>query len=192
MATEAGTYPLRFVVQYPDKLSRGLIFVKWLLAVPHYLIVNTFGNLQFACSAIAFFWILVTERYPRGLFDLWVNTARWGAQLGAYAGLMRDEYPPFGWERGAYPITYEVDYPERLSRWLIFVKWLLLVPHYVILVFLWIAAVVVWIVAWFAILFTEQFPRGMFDFLVGVVRWSYRVFAYFSLLRDEYPPFSLT
>ena len=105
---------------------------------------------------------------------------------------MRDEYPPFGWDRGAYPITYDVEYPGKLSRWLLFVKWLLLVPHYVILVFLWPAAAAVWIVAWFAILFTEQFPREMFDFLVGVARWTYRVLAYFSLLRDEYPPFSLT
>ncbi|OLD54503.1 MAG: hypothetical protein AUI83_07755 [Armatimonadetes bacterium 13_1_40CM_3_65_7] len=192
MATQAGTYPLRFDVQYPGKLSRGLIFVKWLLAVPHYLLINVFGNLQSVISLIAFFSILFTERYPRALFDLWVNAARWGARVGAYVGLLRDEYPPFVWDRAPYPITYDVEYPERLSRWLIFVKWLLLVPHYVALLALWVAATAVWVVGWFAILFTEQFPRGMFDFLVGVARWSYRVTAYFYLLRDEYPPFSLT
>ena len=193
MATAVNTYPVRFDVQYPARLSRGLIFVKWLLAAPHYLLLRyALGPLQLACSAIAFFWILVTERYPRGLFDLWVNAGRWGVQVGAYTGLMRDEYPPFSWDPGAYPITFEVDYPAQLSRWLIFVKWLLLVPHYIVLIFLSCAALVVSIVAWFAILFTEQFPRGMFDFLVGVDRWAFRVFAYFSLLRDEYPPFSLS
>jgi hypothetical protein len=193
MATAVHAYPVRFDVQYPARLSRGLIFVKWLLAVPHYLLLRyAFGPLQAICSGIAFFWILFTERYPRGLFDLYVNTQRWSAHVGAYIGLMRDEYPPFSWDPGMYPLTFEIDYPERLSRWLIFVKWLLLVPHYVVLIFLVCAAIVVTIVAWFAILFTEQFPRGMFDFIVGVDRWTYRVVAYFALLRDEYPPFSLS
>ena len=187
------SYPVRFDVQYPGRLSRGLTLVKWLLAAPHYVILRyAFGPLQLACSGIAFFWILFTERYPRGLFDLWVGTARWSAQVGAYVSLMRDEYPPFSWAPGAYPVTYEVDYPERLSRWLIFVKWLLLVPHYIVLLALWIAAIVGSIIAGFAILFTEQFPRGVFDFLVGVDRWTYRVAAYFALLRDEYPPFGLS
>jgi len=175
MAT-AVSYPVRFDVQYPGRLSRGLIFVKWLLAAPHYVLLRyAFGPLRLACSGIAFFWILFTERYPRGLFDLWVGTTRWSAQVGAYAGLMRDEYPPFCWPPGAYPVTYEVDYPERLSRWLIFVKFLLLVPHYIVPLALWIGAIVGYIIAWFAILFTEQFPRGLFDFLVGVDRWTYRI-----------------
>jgi hypothetical protein len=192
MAT-AVSYPVRFDVQYPGRFLRWMILVKWLLAAPHYVLLRyAFGPLQLACSGIAFFWILFTERYPRGLFDLWVGTERWNAQVGAYIGLMRDEYPPFSWTPAAYPVTYEVDYPEHLSRWLIFVKWLLLVPHYIILLALWIAALVVYIIAFFAILFTEQFPRGLFDFLVGVDRWTYRVVAYFALLRDEYPPFGLS
>jgi hypothetical protein len=180
MATAVSSHPVRFDAQYAPKLSRGLIFVKWLLAAPNYLLLRyAFGPLQLACSASAFFWILFTERYPRGLFDLWVGTARWSAHVGAYVDLMRDEYPPFNWAPGTYPLTYEVDYTERLSRWLIFVKWLLLVPHYVLLILLWVAAIVAYIVVWFAILFTEQFPRGLFDFLVGVDRWTYRVMAYF-------------
>src|SRR3989441_1088240 len=132
---------------------------------------------------------LILDR-PVGV--VWGNPARWGPRVGAYVGVLRDEYPPFVWDRAPYPIAYGVEYPERLSRWLIFVKWLLLVPNYVALLALWVAATAVWVVGWFAILFTEQFPRGMFDFLVGVARWSYRVTAYFYLLRDEYPPFSLT
>jgi hypothetical protein len=192
MAT-AGSYPVRFDVPYPGRFLRWMVLVKWLLAAPHYVLLRyAFGPLQLACSGIAFFWILFTERYPRGLFDLWVGTERWNAQVGAYIGLMRDEYPPFSWAPGAYPVTYEVDYPDRLSRWLIFVKWLLLVPHYIVLLALWIAALVGYIIAFFAILFTQQFPRGLFDFLVGVDRWTYRVVAYFALLRDEYPPFGLS
>lgn len=191
MAPGTGTYPLRYDVQYPEKLSRWLIFVKWLLAIPHFLIVGVLGNLQGVITFIAFFAILFTGRFPRGLFDFYVNAGRWAANLSAYIGLMRDEYPPFAWEPGKYSVTYEVDYPETLSRGLIFVKWLLAFPHYIVLFFLYLAAVVVWVVAWFAILFTAQFPRGMFGFLVGVTRWTYRVQAYVVLLRDEYPPFSM-
>ena len=88
-------------------------------------------------------------------------------------------------------MTLEVEYPERLSRLLIFVKWLLVFPNLIVLGLLFIVAFVAWVIAWFAILFTGRFPRGLFDFLVGVVRWSYRVNVYTNFLRDEYPPFSL-
>jgi hypothetical protein len=104
---------------------------------------------------------------------------------------MRDEYPPFSWDAGQYPVTFEVDYPPELNRWLPLVKWLLAVPHYVALLFLGLAALVVWLIAFFAILFTATYPRGMFDFIVGVLRWGNRVNAYVYFMRDEYPPFSL-
>lgn len=192
MAVNVGTYPLRYDVQYPEKLSRGLIFVKWLLAIPHFLILSVLSNLQGVITLIVFFAILFTKRFPRGLFDFYVNAGRWAANVSAYVSLMRDEYPPFGWESGKYPITYEVDYPQELSRWMIFVKWLLAIPHLIVLSVLGVVAIVVVGIAWFAILFTGQFPRGMFDFTVGVTRWAYRAQAYIVLLRDEYPPFSLT
>ena len=190
-AVPAG-YPLRFDVQYPQQLSRGLIFVKLLLAIPHFLILNALGNFQGVITLIAFFAILFTKRFPPTLFDFYVKAARWTANVGAYAGLFRDEYPPFGWDPGQYPpVTYEVDYPQQLSRWMVFVKWLLAVPHYIVLAVLFVVGIVVWIISWFAILFTGRFPRGLFDFLVGVLRWSFRVQVYVLLLRDEYPPFSL-
>lgn len=191
MAVDAVTYPVRYDVTYPERLSRWLIFVKWLLAIPHFLIVSVLGNVQGVMTLIAFFAILFTKRYPRGLFDFVINVHRWTANVSAYAGFMRDEYPPFDWQPGKYPVVFEVDYPEALSRWLIFVKWLLAIPHFVVLVFLYIAFGVVLVVAWFAILFTGRFPRGLFDFSVGVTRWTLRVTAYVNLLRDEYPPFSL-
>ncbi|HXG42118.1 MAG TPA: DUF4389 domain-containing protein [Dehalococcoidia bacterium] len=192
MGTYAGDgYPLRFDVEYPTRLSRWLIFVKWLLALPHYFILYALGVLVSAVTFVAWFAILFTGRYPRGLFDLVVNSWRWQANVGAYTGLMRDEYPPFSWDAGRYPVTLEVAYPERLSRLLIFVKWLLAFPHYIVLGLLWLVALLAWVLAWFAILFTARFPRGLFDFLVGVTRWGWRVQAYTNLLRDEYPPFSL-
>ena len=192
VAGAPGGYPLRFDIEYPEQLSRWLIFVKWLLAIPHFLILSALGSVASVITYIAFFAILFTGRYPRGLFDFVVNIYRWQENVFAYYALFRDEYPPFSWEPGKYPVTFEVDYPENLSRWLIFVKWLLAIPHIIVLLFLYMVALVVWVVVWFAILFTGRFPRGLFDFLVGVSRWGLRVNAYaFLLMRDDYPPFSL-
>jgi len=192
-ATVAGApgYPLRYDVEYSEELSRWLIFVKWLLAIPHSIILGALGMASGVIGFIAFFAILFTKRYPRGLFDFVVNVNRWSANVDAYTGLFRDEYPPFSWEPGQYAVTYEVDYPQELNRWLPLIKWLLAIPHIIVLFFLYIAAYVAWVIAWFAILFTKRFPRGLFDFIVGIRRWQYRVNAYVGLLRDEYPPFSL-
>ena len=188
---DSPAYPLRYDVEYPTELSRWLIFVKWFLAFPHYLIVYALGIVASIIGVIAFFAILFTKRYPRGLFNFDVGVNRWNANLGAYAGLLRDEYPPFSWDEGEYPVTFEVDYPETLNRWLPLVKWLLVFPHYLILVALLVASWAVGFVASFAILFTGRYPRDLFDFVVGVNRWNQRVIAYAGLLRDEYPPFSL-
>ena len=184
-------YPLRYDVEYPEELSRWLIFVKWLLVIPNLIIVWALGYAVSAVTFIAFFAILFTKRYPRGLFDFVVNVNRWNANVMAYLMLFRDEYPPFSWEPGEYAVTYEVDYPEELSRWLPLIKWLLVIPHFIVLMFLFIAVYFVYMIAFFAILFTKRFPRGLFDFVVGVHRWTNRVSAYANLLRDEYPPFSL-
>jgi len=196
MSTDTGAmnvpeYPLRLEVEYPEQLNRWLPLVKWLLAIPHALIVYALINVASIIQFIAFFAILFTTKYPQPLFEFVVNIYRWQMNLSAYIGLMRDEYPPFTWEPGQYPVTFEIDYPERLNRWLPLIKWLLALPHYIVLTALFIAAGVVWIIAFFAIIFTTRFPRGMFDFNVGVLRWWQRVNAYVYLMRDEYPPFSL-
>ena len=192
-ATVAGApgYPLRYEVEYPEELSRWLIFVKGLLAIPHIIILYFLLAATNVVTFIAFFAILFTKRYPRGLFDFVVNVNRWGANVMAYQMLFRDEYPPFSWEPGEYAVTYEVDYPEEMSRWLPLVKWLLAIPHVVVMLFLFIAVYFAYIIVFFAILFTKRFPRGLFDFIVGVHRWNYRVSVYTNLQRDEYPPFSL-
>jgi hypothetical protein len=188
---QATTYPVTYDVEYPEELSRWLIFVKWLLAIPHWIILAALGMAQGAITFVAWFAILFTGRYPRFLFDFVVNVYRWSANANAYVTLLRDEYPPFTWEAGQYPVTFEVEYPERLSRWLIFVKWLLIIPHIIVIYFLNLAWFVTAMIAFFAILFTNRYPEGLFRFAVGVQRWSNRINAYVYLLRDEYPPFSL-
>ena len=190
MIPESG-YPLRFDVEYPESLSRWAIFIKWLLAIPHLIVLYLLGLIAGLFLLIAFLSILFTRRFPRGLFDFIVNVYRWNANVLAYAGLLRDEYPPFSWDAGKYPVTFEVDYPEEMGRFLPLIKWLLVIPHIIALMFVFTIATLLWFIAFFAILFTGKFPRGMFDFIVGAIRWNYRVNAYAYLLRDEYPPFSL-
>ena len=182
---------LHFDVPYPDRLSRLLIFVKWLLIIPHVIVLYLLFFALSVTTFLSWFAILVTGRYPRGLWDFALTVLRWNANLGVYIGLMRDEYPPFSGNDGDYPVRFQMAYPERLSRGLIFVKWLLVIPHLIVLYILGLLFFVVWMVAWFAILITGNFPRGLFDFVVGVTRWWYRAIAYYYLLTDVYPPFSL-
>jgi hypothetical protein len=189
----AADYPVRFGVDYPERLSRWKIFVKWILAIPQFIIVYLLQTVAGVLVLIAFFAILFTKKWPRGLFDFTVQIERWTANTFAYAiTLFRDEYPPFSGEAGQYPLTLEIDYDDNLSRWMIFVKWLLAIPHLIVLALLEIAATVVVIISFFAILFTGRYPRGLFDFVVGTARWYWRVNAYaFLLMTDRYPPFSL-
>jgi hypothetical protein len=189
----ASDYPVRFDIEYPDRLSRWKIFVKWILAIPHFIIVYLLQLVNGVLNFIAFFTILFTKKWPRGMFDFSLQFHRWTANVFAYAILLqRDEYPPFSGESGEYPVTLEVEYREDLSRWMIFVKWLLAIPHLIVLVFLLTAAYVVVFIAFFAILFTGRYPRGLFDFVVGTARWFIRVSAYSTwLMTDRYPPFSL-
>lgn len=180
---------LQFDVAYPERLSRLLIFVKWLLAIPHFIVLYLLGIALSFTTFISFFAILILGRYPRGLWDFGLMVMRWQARVIAYVGLLRDEYPPFG--DSDYPVLFHLDYPERLSRWKIFVKWLLIIPHAIVLYFLYLLAGIVYFISWFAILFTGRFPRGMFDFIVGFLRWLFRVNVYVYMFTDAYPPFSM-
>jgi Domain of unknown function (DUF4389) len=186
-------YPVRLDVQYPERLSRWKPLVKWLLAIPQFIIVGLLVTVAGVLQFIAFFAILFTKRWPRGLFDFTVQIYRWAGNVFSYDPLLfRDEYPPFSGEAGQYPVTFEVDYDDNLSRWQIFVKWLLAIPHSIVLLFLGVAAGVAVLIAFFAILFTARYPRGLFDFVVGTVRWYLRVQAYaYWFMTDRYPPFSL-
>lgn len=188
--TSSSSPVLQFDVEYPDHLSRLLIFFKsWLLVIPHQIILGMLVYAVMVTSVLAWFAILFTGRYPRGLFNFAMLYLRWNARVFAYQLLLRDEYPPFG--EGSYPVVFELDYPERLSRWKIFFKGIFAIPHIIVLSLLGVAAYIVTIIAWFAILFTGRYPEGMFTFMVGVLRWGHRVGAYIFLLTDAYPPFTL-
>ena len=184
--------PVRFDVEYPDELSRLLIFCKWLLAIPHFIILYALGVVQSVITIIAFFAILFTTRYPEGLFKIAVGVMRWQANLYAYILLLRDDYPPFSWESGEYPLTLEVEYPDTLNRWLPLIKWLLIIPNLTVFMVVALVASFLIFVAWFAILFTGKFPRGLHGLVEGWLRWNARVTAYVMSLTDSYPPFSLT
>jgi hypothetical protein len=136
--------------------------------------------------------IIFRQRYPRWWFDFTRELTRFGARVGAYGALLTDQYPSTVDEQSVH---LEIDYPDAendLNRWMPLVKWFLAIPHYFILVFLFIAAFFAVITAWFAILVTGEYPRGIFNYVVGVARWGLRVEAYAILLvTDEYPPFSL-
>ena len=198
---DANATPIRFSVEYPERLSRLHLLLKsflgWLyVLIPHGIALFLYALVAMVASFIAFIAILFTGRYPRGLFDLVVGYHRWAARVEAYMWhLMTDRYPPFSSGTGSNPVNLEVDYPERLSRGMALLKfffaWLYVgIPHGIALVIYGILVFFVLFVSWWAILILGRFPRGLFDFVLGYVRWSTRVSLYFSLLRDEYPPFN--
>ena len=194
-------YPVTFDVEYPERLSRASVVLKvlfgWLyVGIPHGIVLYFYGIAAGIVTFIAFWAILFVAKFPRGMFDFVVGYNRWYNNVYAYyACLLRDEYPPFSSEQTTYPVTFDVEYPERLSRGWVVLKvlfgWLYAgIPHGIILCLYGIAVVIVTFIAFWAILFTARYPRGMFDFVVGFMRWSLNVTAYLGLLRDEYPPFS--
>jgi len=197
----ATSSPIKYSVEYPERLSRGTLILRTLLGVfyagiPHGIILALYGIAVGIVQFIAFWAILFTGKYPKGMFDFVVPYLRWWLRFGAYMSVFTDKYPPFnGDENVDYPMKFSVDYPENPSRGTLILKVLLGwayvgIPHGIILMFYGIAVCFVQIIAWWAILFTAKYPRGMFDFAVEYVRWSLRVTAYMSYFTDVYPPFN--
>ncbi|MGZ4317380.1 MAG: DUF4389 domain-containing protein [Gaiellaceae bacterium] len=208
-------YPLRLEGELEPQISRWLWLVKWLLAIPHFIVLLFLWIAFAVASVIAFFAILFTGRYPRGLFNFNVGVLRWSWRVCfySYSALATDQYPPFTLKDVPdYPARVEVEYPESLSRGLVLVKWwLLALPHYlVVAVFAggawasWSGAGGMWgdatnggligllvLFAGLALLFTGSYPRALFDFVMGMNRWAFRVLAYSALMTDIYPPFRL-
>jgi hypothetical protein len=210
MAKTATPYPVSLSIDYPDRtLNKLTTFFRFFTAIPIVIIIALLtsagagaggdGGWSWGYTAVAglflplLLMILFRQKYPKWWFDWNVALTKFSNRVGAYIGLLTDEYPSTDEEQAVH---IEIPYPDvkdELNRWLPLVKWLLAIPHYIVLVFLGIAAIVCVVIAWFAILFTGRYPRGFFDFVVGVFRWSLRVGAYaFLLVTDEYPPFRLS
>jgi hypothetical protein len=200
-------YPAQLEGILDPTLSRGMWLVKWLLAVPHYIVLAILWSAFPVVVLASGLMILFTGRYPVALFEFVVGVLRWNWRVAFYAtGLLgTDKYPPFTLARTDYPATFDVSYPARLSRWKVLVKsWLLAFPHLIIVSVL---AGVAWatvngqavggllgllvFIAGLILLFTKVYNQGLFNLVMGIQRWVYRVFAYTSLLRDDYPPFRL-
>lgn len=204
--------PPGFDIDYPQQLDRVTTLFRLIWVIPIAVLLGMLtasgnqtivtasgeqlagvgGGLLAGLALATALMIAVRERYPRWWFDFSRELTRFGARVGSYMALLTDRYPSTEDEQSVH---LEIDYPhvERdLNRWLPLVKWLLAVPHYLVLIPLWVAAVVAVIIAWFSILITGRYPRPLFDFVEGVGRWSLRVTAYaFLLVTDRYPPFSV-
>jgi len=219
MTQHPDPYPVRVDAAPDPSVSRALWLVKWLLLVPH-VIVLFFLWVAFAVvTVIAFFGILFTGRYPRSLFDFNVGVLRWSWRVHYYGywALGTDRYPPFTLaEVPDYPAHLDVPHPERLSRGLIFVKWLLAIPHFLVLAIFvggglwlgtrstdsnsgwdndwnagWSLVGLLVLIAAIVLLFTGRYPKPIYDFVLGMDRWALRVAAYTALMTDRYPPFRL-
>ena len=207
-----GSYPARLDIDYPDRLDRLTTFFRIIWVIPILIILTLVtatgnetvvtetgetvsrsgGGIAGGLFLATMLMIVFRERYPRWWFDFARELARFSSRVGAYLALLTDRYPSTEEEQSVH---LDIDYPnveQELNRWLPLVKWLLAIPHYLVLAVLFVGAIVAVVIAWFAILFTGRYPRGLFDYVVGVGRWSLRVQAYaFLLVTDRYPPFSL-
>ncbi len=203
------SYPVTLTVEYPERLSRLTTFFRAFTVIPIAIILSLvsgggqqwggadgwsyqYGAIGLVVLPIVLM-LLFRQKYPRWWFDWNVALTKFCARVEAYFLLLRDEYPSTDEDQAVH---IEIPYPnakEDLNRWLPLVKWFLAIPHYILLFFLYIALLVSVVIAWFAILFTGHYPKSLFDFVVGVFRWSLRVGVYaFLLTTDRYPPFSLS
>jgi hypothetical protein len=209
------TYPLQVEGELDEPLSRWRWLVKWVLVIPHVIVLAFLWIAFVALTIVAFFAILFTGRYPRGIFDFNVGVLRWTWRVGfySYSALGTDRYPPFTLaDVPDYPARLHVEYPQALSRGLVLVKWwLLALPHYLIVAVFaggawaginaaghhggWSAGGgligLMVCISGIALLFTGRYPRSIFDFIMGMNRWCFRVAAYATLMTDAYPPFRL-
>ena len=209
MAETVSRYPATLSIDYPEELNRLTTLLRIFMVIPIAIVLALLagnGNDEAGQQGLRLelgggglvvlptvLLLLFRYKYPRWWFDWNLALTKFITRVLAYLALLRDEYPSTDEEQAVH---IDIPYPDvrtELNRWLPLVKWLLAIPHYIVLVFLDIAVVIVVIIAWFAILFTRGYPRALFDFVVGVFRWQLRVAAYaFLLTTDRYPPFSLS
>jgi hypothetical protein len=198
METFGQAYPATLEIDRAERIANWRPLVQWFLAIPHFVILYVLGAVAEIASVIAWFAILFTGRLPEGLAGLVSLYIRYSNRVVAYGGFLRDEYPPFAFETvapdpGTYPPTrtgFEPAFEDR-NRLTVAFRFILVIPQFIVLSILGLVAFLASVIAFFAVLFTGRWPEGLRTFVVGVMRWSTRVSAYFYLLTDEYPPFSL-
>ena len=212
MVTQQQPYGARLEIDYPEQLDRLTTFFRLIWIIPIMIILSlvsaatswtvvtdtgetitgSSGGIAAGLFTATALMIVFRQRYPRWWFDFAREFARFSTRVFAYLVLLTDQYPSTVEEQSVH---LDLDYPDverDLNRWLPLVKWFLAIPHYIVLIVLFLVAIVVAVIAWFAILFTGRYPRGLFDYMVGVGRWGLRVQAYaFFLVTDQHPPFSL-
>ena len=191
-------YPATYVLNPPEKIANWRPLVQWLLGLPHAVIVQVLGRVSQVIAIISWFAIVFTGKVPEGLAGVQMMYIRYEARTYSYIGFLREEYPPFTFATtGADPLDdprVRVDMQPQLTdrnRLTVGFRLILIIPHVIVLAALGIAAFVVYIIAFFAVLFTGRFPEGLRNFVVGVTRWYVRFSSYALLLNDVYPPFSL-
>jgi hypothetical protein len=214
MAKSKASYPLTLKGELSEPPSRWMWLVKWVLAIPHLIILCFLWIAAAFVTLIAFFAILFAGRYPKQLFDFTVGVLRWTwrVEFYGYGALATDQYPPFSLASTDYPADISVEYPEKLANWMVLCKWLFAIPHYACLAPLagwgwwhlgetaehvrnsfpfgglnWVLVVIAAVL----LLFTRTYNKDIFQLIMGINRWLYRVLAYVGLLTDEYPPFRL-
>jgi hypothetical protein len=196
-AAAEAPYPVTLELLAPPEVARWRPLVHWLLSIPLYIVLYVLQLALGVVTFVAWFVILFTGNLPEGMFAFMVSVHRFQWRFSSYYFFLREPYPPFDLTGPAIdpgtdpPTRFSVEYPDHLSRLLIFVKWLLALPHYIVLVFLTLGAFVAGIIGFFAVLITGRWPEGLRSFMVGFHRWAYRVQAYVYLLTDVYPPFRL-
>ena len=185
-------YPVTLKIEYPEKSNKLTAFIRVVLIIPIIIIFSLISSYAEALSLAVALMILFREKYPKWWFDWNLALTKFWLRIAAYGLLMRDEYPSTDDDQS---IQVDIPYPDvkkDLNRWMPLFKWILVIPHLIVLLLIFIAVVVCSVFAWFAILFTGQYPKRIFDFVEGFLRWSLRVNAYvFLLTTDEYPPFRL-
>jgi hypothetical protein len=189
-------FPLQLNLDAPDTIARWRPLVHWLLVIPQAIVLYALLIVQSIIRFLSFFAILFTGNMPESFFGFMAMTHRYQWRVSTYSLFMRESYPPFefltvGQDPNDDPAKLSIQQAGHLSRGLIFVKWLLAIPHYVVLFVLFIAVYVVAIIAFFAVLITGRWPESLRTFVIGVMRWAFRVSIYVSFMTDEYPPFSL-
>lgn len=190
-------YPVQLEFHGDRHIARWRPLVHWLLAIPQLMVAYALSSLRCVLTLISFFTVLFTKTIPRPLFDVMAMTFRYEWRATSYAVFLHEDYPPFDFQPaadddGVEPhTTVSLTYPEQLDRWKPLYKWILAIPHYVVLFGLAIASLFVVIAGFFAVVFTGEYPEGPRSFLVGAYRYNLRVQAYVGLLTDQYPPFAL-